>query len=414
MALHRLTDRHIKNARPKAKRYRLADGAGLFLFVAPSGVRSWQFRYRHDGKETIATLGRCSDVQGLAWARKKADEARSLAAEGKHITIEQRVAKARRAVVTAGTFEAVAKAWVKRAAHNSKWTPDYRDEVEASLQNHLRELNKLPLAEIDAAIAVPLLERVERKAPDMARKVEQRLQAIMDHGVRRGLIRINPLPRPERQKRKNRKHFPVVLDRAGVGKILRDAEQLQVVSNGVRRAHLLTVFTAQRIGELVTAEWADVDLKAGVLTVPRERMKRKDEERGPHVVPIPPRLLAMMREWRRTDGDKGIYICPSPRGDAFATREAVEKFYRRGLKLAGVHSPHSWRSVFSTWAHDAGKDGDVIEAQLDHSIGTKVQSAYDRAHRLELRRQLMAWYESALFAARDGAEVVSIKSAGRA
>jgi integrase len=383
----------------------------LFLFVSPSGVRSWQFRYRHDGKETIATLGRCSDVQGLAWARKKADEARSLAAEGRHITTEQRVAKARRAVVSAGTFEAVAKAWIKRASHNSKWTLDYTDEVEASLRNHLHELNRLPLAQIDAAITAPLLERVERKAPDMARKVEQRLQAIMDYGVRRGLIRMNPLPRPERQKRKDRKHLPAVLDRTCVGKILRDAEQLQVLSNGVRRAHLLTVFTAQRIGELVPAEWADVDLPTGVLTIPRERMKRKDKERGPHIVPIPPKLLAMMREWRRTDGDDGVYICPSPRGDAFATREAVEKFYRRGLGLAGKHSPHSWRSVFSTWARDAGKNGDLVETQLDHSIGPKVQSAYDRAKRLELRRSLMGWYESQLISARDGADVVPIKEA---
>ena len=36
-------------------------------------------------------------------------------------------------------------------------------------------------------------------------------------------------------------------------------------------------------------------------------------------------------------------------------REAVEKFYRRGLKLTGKHSPHSWRSVLSTWANDAGE-----------------------------------------------------------
>jgi hypothetical protein len=31
MARHRLTDRQIQNARPKAKPYRLADGDGLYL-----------------------------------------------------------------------------------------------------------------------------------------------------------------------------------------------------------------------------------------------------------------------------------------------------------------------------------------------------------------------------------------------
>jgi hypothetical protein len=65
--------------------------------------------------------------------------------------------------------------------------------------------------------------------------------------------------------------------------------------------------------------------------------------------------------------------------------------------------------VFSTWAYDAGKEGNVIEAQLDHVIGTKVQAAYDRAQRLDLRRELMAWHEQQLIAARDGAQVVPLQ-----
>src|SRR5262249_32951835 len=147
---------------------------------------------------------------------------------------------------------------------------------------------------ISAALVAPIIERVERKAPDMARKVEQRLQAIMDYGVRRGLISGNPLPRPDPERSAKRKHFPAILDRQGVGGILRDAERAEI-SRGVRRAHLLTVFTAQRIGEVVPAEWSEIDLKQGTWTIPRERMKRKDAERGPHLVPIPPKLAAMMK-----------------------------------------------------------------------------------------------------------------------
>jgi integrase len=89
----------------------------------------------------------------------------------------------------------------------------------------------------------------------------------------------------------------------------------------------------------------------------------------------------------------------------------VEKFYRRGLGLTGKHSPHSWRSVFSTWCREAGKDGDVIEAQLDHVVGNRVQASYDRAKRLDLRRDLLTWYEAQLLAARDGAEVIPLRRA---
>ena len=205
-ARYLLTDLQVRKARPKAKAYRLHDGGGLALYVPPSGVAAWQFRYRLDGKPQTATLGKLDDVT-LAEAREKAREARKLSSAGRHVTTEQRVAKARRIAVTAGTFGSIADRWVERQARRKQWTPDYRQEVEASLENHLPKLRPLPIADISAALVAPIIESVERRAPDMARKVEQRLQAIMDYGVRRGLIAVNPLPRPDPEKAAGRKHF---------------------------------------------------------------------------------------------------------------------------------------------------------------------------------------------------------------
>jgi integrase len=205
-----------------------------------------------------------------------------------------------------------------------------------------------------------------------------------------------------------RQHLPATLDRQGVGAILRAAEQSDV-GRGVKRAHLLCAFTCQRIGEVVGAQWSEFDLDAGTWAVPRSRMKRKDEKRGDHLVPLPAGLLSLLREWRRADGADAIYACPAPVGKRHITREAVEKFYRVTLDLVGRHGAHGWRSVFSTWAYDAGKESDVIEAQLDHAIGSKVQAAYDRAQRLDLRRELMTWHEGQLLAARDGAQVIALR-----
>ncbi len=196
------------------------------------------------------------------------------------------------------------------------------------------------------------------------------------------------------------------------------------------RAHLLLAFTAMRISEVVESRWDEfdldgvrtqtgsgletkLDLRAGNWTIPRERMKQhRDIERGPHVVPLPSMVLASLREWRAADGQQSMYVCPAP-ADASKpiTAEAVEKFYRRTLGLGGKHSPHSWRATFSTVCREAGKDGDTIEAQLDHVVGNKVASAYDRAKRLELRRQLMSWYEATLVSVRDGATVLPIQRA---
>jgi hypothetical protein len=37
-----LTIKEIDNARPKTKKYKLADGGGLCLLVAPSGAKLWR------------------------------------------------------------------------------------------------------------------------------------------------------------------------------------------------------------------------------------------------------------------------------------------------------------------------------------------------------------------------------------
>ena len=409
MARHLLTELAVRKAKPGATAYRLADGEGLYLYVPASGVKSWQYRYRHDGKPQTATLGKLS-VMDLATARARADAARKLAADGEHVTVAKRVEKARRATSSASTFKSLAERWVAHRARRERWTPDYRDEVEASLRNHLSALDGLPVSEITASMVAPHLETVEAKSPDMARKVEQRLLAIMNYAVRHGLVKGNPIPPPERRSKKGadgRRHLSTVLDRKEVGAILRAADVAEI-SRGVRRAHLLAAFTVQRIGEIVPAVWSEFDFEEETWTIPRARMKRKDEERGPHIVPLPPRLLAMLRDWRRADGEDAVHVCPAPKGDGPIARESVEKFYRRTLGMSGKHSPHSWRSVFSTWAADAGKDGNAIEQQLDHAIGTKQAQAYDRAKRVEYRRELIAWHEGQMLSARDGGEVVPL------
>jgi hypothetical protein len=38
-----LTDAKVRNAKPKARPYKIADSEGLFLLVTPAGGRYWRF-----------------------------------------------------------------------------------------------------------------------------------------------------------------------------------------------------------------------------------------------------------------------------------------------------------------------------------------------------------------------------------
>jgi integrase len=413
MARHLLTDAVVRKAKPHAKPYRLFDGEGLALRVAPTGAKSWQLRYRLHAKPQTLTIGKYSALT-LGEARERAEKARKLAADGVHLTVEKRTARLRKKAETATRFEGFAQRWIAHEARRVRWSPDYRTEVEQSVARHLTPLYPLPITQISAPAAASVLRDVERSAPMMAEKVRRRLRGILDFAVEEGLIPGNPLPARRRGPKVERKHFPAVTNRAGIGEILRKARAVDP-AKGIARAHLLTVFTAQRISEVVGAQWSEFDLDAGTWAIPRSRMKVRDEARGVHILPVPKGLLAELRRWREADGTDAVFVCPAPRDpEKTITPEGVEKHYRDVLALTGKHSPHSWRSTFKTLCGDAGKDSEVVEAQLDHVVGNKVASAYDRAKRLELRRKLMQWYENELLAARDGGEVVPLRSGARA
>ena len=96
-----LTDTKIKKAKVKDKAYKLTDGKGLLLEIAPSGGKRWRFRYRIDGKENMFALGDyCQSPSGeteeqrkgrnnarqftLAEARVERERCRGLVKQGIH------------------------------------------------------------------------------------------------------------------------------------------------------------------------------------------------------------------------------------------------------------------------------------------------------------------------------------------
>jgi hypothetical protein len=67
-----LTDTQIKNAKPKAKPYKLFDERGLFLLVYPNGRRGFRFRYRFGGRENLISFGTYPDTTLKGCSQKNA------------------------------------------------------------------------------------------------------------------------------------------------------------------------------------------------------------------------------------------------------------------------------------------------------------------------------------------------------
>jgi hypothetical protein len=79
-----LTDTKVRNARPREKGYKLADSAGLHLFVSPSGGKLWRYRYEFAGKEKLLSLGPYPE-NTLLDARVSRDAARAILREAKRL-----------------------------------------------------------------------------------------------------------------------------------------------------------------------------------------------------------------------------------------------------------------------------------------------------------------------------------------
>lgn len=266
----------------------------------------------------------------------------------------------------------------------------------------LPALGELPIDRITSAMVANVVEKIAaRGAEETAGRILQHIGGIFRLARSRGLIHENVAAdvREVLPKRKRRTGRPALIVFDELRDVLRRAD-LAPVSPSVRLANRLIAFSAQRIGNVVAATWDQFDLESTCPTwkIPREQMKVRDRD-GDHRVPLGPTITAELLAWKRATGGKGV-VFPSPSGKrAFVGREAIEKLYSEVLELDGRHSPHSWRTAFSTLSRELGDfDRDVVELALDHVSDGKVIRAYNRAQRFDQRVRLARWWDAQLSA----------------
>src|SRR5262249_54238325 len=122
-----LTAREVETVKTPGLR---ADGGGLYLQVAPSGAKTWIFRFQLRGRRRDMGLGSAA-IFSLAEARRKAADARKLVAEGVD-PIERRAAEVAAAAAETAKmtpFKECAKQYVashevgwRNAKHRKQWT----------------------------------------------------------------------------------------------------------------------------------------------------------------------------------------------------------------------------------------------------------------------------------------------------
>lgn len=384
----KLTDTFIRHVTANGKVQKHSDGGGLFLYVTPTGKKSWRLAYRFAGRQKLISLGPYPSVS-LREAREKREDAKKLLRE--HIDPSQARRQAREAAAEAArnSFEDVAREWY--AKYSPKWVPSYRKTVIRILEENLFPyVGKRPINAITSRELLTVLRRVEeRDALTIAHKALRDTGRIFRYAVVTGRAEhdIAADLRGALAPAANG-HHAAITDPAGVGELLRNIYAYEgnfFISRALRLAPLVFV----RGNELIRAEWAEVNLEAEEWRIPADRMKMKQI----HIVPLSRQALMIFQELHEKSGD-GRFVFPGSRAgnDGPMYRGGPLRVLRQIGCATGEHTFHGFRSMASTLLNELGYNSDWIERQLAHCERNGVRAAYNYAEYLPERRRMVQEY----------------------
>lgn len=180
-----LTAAQVKNAKPKDRLYKLADGGGLALWVKPNGSKVWRFSFNgENGKPQTLTLG-AYPLFSLVQAREWRDEQKRKLALGQNIK--------RVKVRTAYTLEKIAREW------HGKWRKDMAEKYTVQVMRNFERyifpvIGNRDIRQIKTIDVVECLRIMERRGiADSLRKTKNSLNLVFSYAVGSGLIEYNPV-----------------------------------------------------------------------------------------------------------------------------------------------------------------------------------------------------------------------------
>ena len=203
-------------------------------------------------------------------------------------------------------------------------------------------------------------------------------------------------------------HYGAITDAKKVGELLRAIDDYE--GSGITKLALqISPHVFVRPGELRHADWSEIDLDAGLWTIPAEKMKM----RKAHLVPLSRQSVELFRLLQPITGPVG-YVFPSIRT---RTRPMSENTVNAGLRRLGYSgdemTAHGFRAMASTLLNESGQwNPDAIERALAHGDDDKVRAAYHRGTHWQERVKMAQWWSDYLDTLRKGADVVAFPDKG--
>lgn len=374
--------------------------AGLNLQVTTLGeriTRSWVFRYTSPTTRKRRELGLGSTLtRKLADARALTGELRLKILNG--VDPKDERDKTRAMAITARAQQINFDEALRQCmnAKSSEWKNiKHGQQWQNTLTTYASPLlGKLPVDLITTDLVYKVLQPIWHTKTETATRVRQRIETVLDWCKARGYCQGENPARlkgalgqllPKSQKIKKVEHHPALpYQRAN------DFVSALRKNGGMTSLALeFMLLTACRTGEVVAAQWDEVDFSTNVWTVPATRMKAGNE----HRVPLCSRAVEILKVLESKTQNDFVFPSHSAEKNSHMSLGSCLVAMKRMKDFKG-YTPHGLRSTFRDWAAETTNyANETLELALAHTIKNKAEAAYRRKDQLEKRSRLMQQWQ---------------------
>ena len=411
-----LTDRTIRDAKPKPSVYRLRDAnvvcRGFGVTVAPSGKKTFFLSYTspEDGKRKQVAVGQFPAMP-LKEARLKAGVLREKVDAGQDPAVEKKHAiNARLEQRALGTLGDLIDLYVADLETDGKRTAvevkriKGKDIPPALLARPAHLITKDGILDILTPIA-------QRGAAVHSDNVRAYLRAAFELGLNsESMTRWRG-----RAAKFNLQHNPVATVKKTVSRKPRGMRALSrdevrqvwhsdILTEPMLMALKFLLATGQRVEEVLHATWAEFDTAQKVWVIPGERRKTRGTTSEPHIVPLTDFHLDLLDEIKRETAHN-TYLFPAQGGAAPRRYDALTNAVRKYVAASGVESfsPRDMRRTFKTIAGSIGISLELRNRLQGHALTDVGSVHYDRYDYLTEKRAAMAAWTTGLAEIVEGA-----------
>ena len=379
------TDTHIKGLKRKEKRYEEYDGGGFGIRVAPSGKKTWIYRYKIDGKTDKLTLG-YYPTMSVASANARFLELSTQRRTGKNPKALIEELEAERERKKNNTVKNLILDWYTGYVEKNIKRPEtIKKQIDSDIIPLLGDKELDTLQTVDITKALDII--VERGAPVHANRVLSSLKQAFNSAISRGRMQFNPAACIRSKDiggtEKPRERYLSLDEIKKLWQFL-DSDQNQMALQ-TRCAIKIILLTGVRTVELRLATFCEFDFEQSLWTIPIEHSKT-DIVMKIHLSAQVKALLMKLKSLSNSN-----YVLSGIKGDIPLTENALPRAIKRIEDRLGIPSwtAHDLRRTFATQLGEALQvDSVVIEKCLGHKM-PRIMATYNKNEMLPQRKEAL-------------------------